>query len=162
MRPPRQRPTESYSLQLEGFSTTPAAQWASIQGTPEVYVGLCEREKSAGRAVAKIRAKTLRAERLLARFAKHHPVYKARLTIVRGQIAALEGRNDKAAQLLRSCAEVASRLQLRFDEALAYFEIARLSAAGSAERDRDLAIARAIFTECAAQHELDRVAALER
>jgi hypothetical protein len=151
---------ESYALLLKGFATTPAAQWASIQGTPEVYIGLWEREKSAGRDVSKIRAKALRAEKLLARFAKHHPVYQARLTIVRGQIAALEGQRDKAAQLFRSGAETASRLQLRFDEALAYFELARLAAAGSAERDRDVAIARAIFTECGAEHELDLVAAL--
>jgi class 3 adenylate cyclase len=151
---------ESYALLVRGFTTTPAAQWASIQGTPEVFIGLWEQSIAAGRDVSAIRAKSLRAEKLLARFAKHHPVYEARLTIVRGQIAALSQQHEKAAQLFRQGAEAASRLRLRFDEALAYFELARLAASGSAEREKGLAISRAIFTECGAQHELDRVAAL--
>jgi hypothetical protein len=151
---------ESYAMQIAGFRTTPPAQWASIEGTPEIYVGLWERAQTLGGDSSEIRAKALRSEKLLARFAKHHPVYIARLAIVRGQIAALSGQRDKAAQLFRQGAEAAGRLQLRFDEALAYFEQARLDAPGSAGREKNLAIARAMFTECGAQHELDRIAAL--
>jgi hypothetical protein len=151
---------ESFAMQTAGFRTVPPAQWASIEGTPEIYVGLWERANAEGRDASAIRAKALRSEKLLARFAKNHPVYAARLAIVRGEIAALDGHGGKAAQLFQQGAEAAGRLQLRFDEALAFFEQARLHPAGSADREKHLAIARAMFTECGAQHELDRVAAL--
>jgi hypothetical protein len=152
---------ESYDLQIKGFRTTPPAQWGSIWGTPEVYIGLWERAKADGRDTSAIRAKVMRSERLLARFAKHYPVYEARLAIVRGQIAALNGDATRARASLQAGADAASRLQLRLDEALAHFELARLAAAGSADRGRNLAIAAALFMDAGAQHELDRVAALE-
>jgi len=151
----------SFDLLVKNVRTTPAAHWTSIQGAPDVYVGLWEHTKAEGGDVSPIRTKTLRAVKCLAGFAKRYPVYGARLVIVRGQVAALDGQRDKAAQLFRDGAAAAGRLQLRFDEALAYFELARLSAARSSERDKHLAVARAIFTECGAQHELDRIAALE-
>jgi hypothetical protein len=125
-----------------------------------VYAGLWEHAKAEGRDVSAIRAKTMRAAKCLAGFAKRYPVYGARLIILRGQIAALEGQRDKAEHLFRTGAEAAGRLQLRFDEALAYFELARLEPAGSPDRAKHLAIARAMFTECGAQHEIERVAAL--
>jgi class 3 adenylate cyclase/tetratricopeptide (TPR) repeat protein len=151
---------QSFALLVKNVRTTPAAHWTSIQGAPDVYAGLWEHAKAEGRDVSAIRAKTLRATKCLAGFAKRYPVYGARLIILRGQIAALEGQRDKAAQLFRQGAEAAGRLQLRFDEALAYFELARLQPAGSPDRAKHLAIARAMFTDCGAQHELERVAAL--
>jgi hypothetical protein len=151
---------QSFALLVKNIRTTPAAHWTSIQGAPDVYAGLWEHAKTEGRDISAIRAKTLRATKCLAGFAKRYPVYGARLIIVRGQIAALEGQRDKAAQLFRQGAEAASRLQLRFDEALAYFELARLQPDGSPDRAKHLAIARAMFTDCGAQHELERVAAL--
>jgi len=150
----------SFGLLVKNIRTTPAAHWTSIQGAPDVYVGLWEHAKTEGRDTSAIRAKTLRAAKCLEGFAKRYPVYGARLVILRGQIAALEGHGDKAGQLFRKGAEAAGRLQLRFDEALAYFEQARLHPAGSPDRDKNLAIARALFTECGAEHELERIAAL--
>ncbi|TAK15249.1 MAG: adenylate/guanylate cyclase domain-containing protein [Acidobacteria bacterium] len=152
---------ESYALLVKNFRTTPAAAWAAIQGTPEVHIGLWERAQREGLDVSSIRAKALRSAAMLAKFRKLHPVYDARLSIVQGQIAALSGQSDKAVAAFRRGADAASRMQLAYDEGLAHFELARLAAKGSPEQEKELAIARAIFVEGGAQHELDRIAALE-
>ena len=152
---------ESYALHVKSFRTTPAAGWPAIQGTSEVSVGLWERSQREGLDVTAIRAKTLRSAALLAKFRKLHPVYDGRLSIVQGQIAALSGQPEKAKAAFRRGADAASRMHLGFDEGLAHFELARLAASGSPEREKELAIARAIFAEGGAQHELDRVAALD-
>lgn len=87
-------------------------------------------------------AKSLRAQ---LRFAARVPIGRPRAWVSRGLDAARLGRLAEAKRILARAADEAARRAMSCDQAIAFYELGRLEAKGSPERERRLRAALAIF-----------------
>ena len=94
------------------------------------------------------RSRVRRACRALQAFARVMPVAKPRALLMQGKYCAQVGSRSKAVRLWRKSLEAAEHLQMPYEQALAHFELATNAGSSESEREKHLAVSRALFTTC--------------
>jgi eukaryotic-like serine/threonine-protein kinase len=123
----------------------------------EVYLSLWE-ASDPGHARAELAAAAAQACKALHGYARTFPIGRPRAWLAQGLYHWLDGKTRSAHQSwLRSLA-AANQLAMSYDAGLAHFEIGHHLAAHDPKRQDHLAQAQALFAECSAGYDLERVA----
>jgi hypothetical protein len=141
----RSQPGISYSL--EGYASV-----------AEIWLALWEREKlQASNTQSPMRAPARRAIKALNQFARPFPIGESRARLWRGVFEWLDGRPSAARQAWQKSLDVAQKMAMPYDEALAHFEIGRR--VRGEERKTYLTRALIIFERLDATYDLGRAQA---
>jgi tetratricopeptide (TPR) repeat protein len=115
------------------------------EGAARVYLELWERERTPGQRPP-VAEEARKACALLSSFATRFPMALSMALRCRGRLHWLEGRRWRARRAWRRAVRLARELDMPYDEALAWFELARAAAPGSPEREAGLREALTGFT----------------
>ena len=94
----------------------------------------------------------LRACKALTRMARVFPIAKPRALLCQGWAASLSGKPGRANRAWRGSLQLAERLKMPFERALAHHELGRHLPAGDAARDLHLKCAGELFDQMGAAH----------
>jgi tetratricopeptide (TPR) repeat protein len=124
---------------------------AGYAGVTNAYLVLAQSDP-AGREIHLAQARE--ACRGLNRFARTIPLGYASACLCRGRLAWLEGKPKVALRAWKKCIAVAARLGMRYELALAYFELGQHLPENHPERASHLALAQEIFAATNARFDL--------
>jgi hypothetical protein len=118
-------------------------------GFARVALGLFERARSGSpEEVKQARAAAQRARRSLGGFARVMPIAQARSLLAKGLYCSLTGKSSRAMKLWQTGLEVATRLGMPYEQALAHETIAAHCDAGDAGREEHLGRVGELLSEC--------------
>jgi len=138
--------TLAMTSQIHPFSYFTSA----YTGPAEVYLSLLELDPSD--AVLSKKAHT--ACRVLDQYQRVFPIGLPRLRIYQGLLRWHGGKRNAAAAAWRQALAAAERLDMRYDQALAFYEMGRHLPEASSERGRRLELACQMFLDCEAHYAL--------
>ncbi|MFN8501242.1 AAA family ATPase [Kouleothrix sp.] len=146
---------------LPASGRTSYAVFESYMSVAEVYLMLWEKARSAATDdAASLRAAARQACRALWRFARIYPIALPRAWMHQGQFHWLNGRPERAHAAWHTSADLARRMQMRYHQGLAHFEIGRHLPADLPEQRAQLHRARELFEQTGGAHALAEVRAL--
>jgi tetratricopeptide (TPR) repeat protein len=116
------------------------------EGAARVYLELWERERTPGQPLPPVADAARRACARLSSFATRFPLARPVALRCTGRLHWLAGRSWWARRTWKRAVRVARESGMPFDEALAWFELARAAAPGSSEREESLRRALEGFT----------------
>jgi tetratricopeptide (TPR) repeat protein len=116
------------------------------EGAARVYLTLWERERSPGQPPPPVAGEAREACARLSSFATRFPLARPMALRCTGRMHWLAGRSWRARGAWKRSASLARELGMPYDEALAWFELARTAAPGSSEREEALRQALEGFT----------------
>jgi len=140
--------TSDVTYSLEGYADV-----------AEVYLALWEANAQNGQPASELRALAAPARqacKALHQFAGVYPIGQPRDWLWQGLYDWLNGKPARAQQAWRKSLERAGQLSMRYDEALAHYQIGRHLKAEDQARLEHLARAREIFSELGAAYDLAR------
>ncbi|WNG43187.1 protein kinase [Archangium minus] len=105
------------------------------EGAARVYLALWERERVPGQPPPPVAEAARRACARLSSFATRFPLARAVALRCTGRMHWLAGRTWRARRAWKRSARLAREMGMPYDEALAWFELARAAPPGSAERE---------------------------
>jgi hypothetical protein len=137
------------------LSKVPTTSFGMIEpfaAIAEYYLTRWEREPDS----TEYPAKALDALKMMRRYASNFIIARPRWLAYTGWYQRLQGRKAEALRAGRQAISEAQRLQVRYDEGLAYYELARQFPPGDASRQEYLARSIAIFEAVGAAWDLQR------
>ena len=108
------------------------------EGAARVYLALWERERVPGQPPPPVAEEARRACERLSSFARRFPFTRAMALRCHGRLLWLSGHAWRARRAWKRSARLAHDMGMPYDEALAWFELARAATPGSPEREASL------------------------